>query len=176
MSKKDDFQLCDHVRLPYSRIEHHTDPGTPYEEAFVLERSKDGSEIVPNGRVNSYAMIQSHADSVSMDVIMAKFRAGDVRVLNKSHGFYGDVTDLPTNLHEVYNNLARAEAAFSELPLEVRSKYNHNPALFFEDRDAVAQFFGLTTDTVVSGSDIDLAKDAADMPKTNPVEMKEGEN
>lgn len=164
------------VRLPYSRSVHKAVTGEPFEDAFVLERTKAGSEIVRNGKINSYAMIQSHADSVSMDVILAKFMAGDTSVINKRHGFYGDVTSLPTNLHELYNDISRAESAFSELPLEVRAKYNHDPAQFFADSNAVAQVFGATSTTVVSDASSAGVKDVAGA-SVNPVDVvKEGEN
>ena len=64
-----------------------------YNEDGIIELVEIGKEFIPD-------MIQSHAESVDLNVIMAKFASGDTSVLQRRQAFYGDFTQLPKTLAE----------------------------------------------------------------------------
>lgn len=164
------------IRKPYSRVRVSSNIGTDTEPAYNLKRGKNGSELIKTGDIDSYNMIQSHADSVSLDVILAKFTAGDTSVLNKREGVYIDTTSIPSNLHDLYNDISRAEVAFGSLPLSVKESYGNDPVRFFADDNAVATYFGVgrSEDVDTSAASPDAAKDVTGTPVYTP-DMKEGE-
>lgn len=78
---------------------------------------------------NRYLEIQSHADECDINVLMARYDAGEVDVLNQVQGFFGDVSEIPENyqnLAGMLNIVMNAEDNFKRLPLDVREKFNHS--------------------------------------------------
>lgn len=93
---------------------------------------KGNYTLVPNGVFNSYDDIQSYADSCDLSLIMERYNmTGDASLLNKRHGFYEDVTDMPANYAELQNMLIDADNKFNALPLEIREKFGQDPARFY---------------------------------------------
>lgn len=45
---------------------------------------------------------------------------------------FGDFAELPDNAQEMYNRMIQARDDFNNLPLEVRKKFNYDPAAFLE--------------------------------------------
>lgn len=45
---------------------------------------------------------------------------------------FGDFSDLPENAQEAYNQILEAKANFNQLPIEIRKRFNFDPAAFFE--------------------------------------------
>lgn len=82
------------------------------------------------GTSNTYLEIQSHADSVDINVIMARFRAGETDVLQQIQSQYGDVSDMPTNYADIVNAQLKAEALFKSLSADVREKFNNSVEQF----------------------------------------------
>ena len=78
------------------------------------------------GKENRYLDIQSHADSCDINVIMARYRNGETDVLSRVQGFFGDVTNLPTNYIEVMNAKLKAEQLFNGLTPEIKEKYGNS--------------------------------------------------
>lgn len=87
-------------------------------------------ELKETGKINQYMDIQSHADSVDIDLIVARYRAGDKDALNKAQGFYADVSGMPKSMVDILNLGIKGEAAFASLPLDVRSRFDNNFAQF----------------------------------------------
>lgn len=83
-------------------------------------------DLKESGVVNSYLDIQSHADSVDINLILARYNAGETDVLSQVQGFYADVTEMPRTYAECLNLGIQGERAFMQLPLEVRAKFNHS--------------------------------------------------
>lgn len=79
---------------------------------------------------NTYLEIQSHADSVDINVIMARFRAGETDVLQQIQNQYGDVSEMPTNYADIVNAQLKAEALFKSLSAEIREKFNNSVEQF----------------------------------------------
>lgn len=85
------------------------------------------------GKENRYLDIQSHADSCDINTIMARYRNGEVDVLNQIQGTYGDFSNVPTNYAELMNAKIKAENLFMSLAAEVREKYNNSVEQFMSE-------------------------------------------
>lgn len=92
--------------------------------------------LVETGQENLYDYIQSHADSVDIHVILKQYQAGDVSVLSRVQGAYGDFTQMPKTFAEALNTLIAAEQYFNSLPVEVRAQFDHNFNQFIASMDS----------------------------------------
>lgn len=67
---------------------------------------------------------------------------------------FGDFASLPDNAQEMYNQMIEARNNFNSLPLEVRKRFNYNPAAFLEFAENPENMdelvaMGLATKTVI---------------------------
>lgn len=110
----------------------------------VLYSSKlleDGSvDLVPSGKEDFYASIQSHRDSVDIHVLLARYRNGDVDALSRVQGAYGDFSQMPGTYAELLNALIAGENYFNSLPVEVRQKFDHSFEKFMVSMDDMPGF------------------------------------
>lgn len=83
--------------------------------------------------VQTYLEIQSYADECDINVLMARYRAGDTDVLSRVQGVYGDFSLIPTNYAEIMNEKLRAEQLFYSLSADVRSRYNNSVEQFMSE-------------------------------------------
>lgn len=70
---------------------------------------------------------------------------------------FGDFASLPDNAQEMYNRMIEAKNNFDSLPLEVRKRFNYDPAAFLDFVDNPANLdelvaMGLATKTVIKPS------------------------
>lgn len=93
--------------------------GAAYDENGRLYLEEKGEESI-------YDHIQSFAESVDIHVIMKRFVNGEVDVLSKVQGFYGDYTGLPTNYAQLLNTVNDGQRLFESLPVEQRAKFGHS--------------------------------------------------
>ena len=85
---------------------------------FVLDIA--GSEDI-------YDMIQSHAASVDIHVILDRFRRGDIDALgDPARSVFCDIADMPRSYAQLLNLVADGERAFMSLPVDERAKYDHS--------------------------------------------------
>lgn len=82
--------------------------------------------LIPDGTINDYEAIQSHADSVDIHKILERFASGDVDVLSRMQGFYADFADVPSTYQEVLNAVIAGEETFNSLPVEIKDKFGHS--------------------------------------------------
>lgn len=78
------------------------------------------------GKHDLYADIQSHADSVDLNNILARYSNGDPSALNVRTGNYGDFVGMPKTYAELLNRTLDGERQFNQLPLEVREKFDYD--------------------------------------------------
>lgn len=107
--------------------------------------AKGQLELNEKGKEDWYGYIQSHKDSVDIHVLLDRFQRGDVDVLNRMQGFYGDITAYPSTFADALNIVRSSEEFFNSLPVEERAKYNHNFSEFlaaFDSPDNLATLFG----------------------------------
>lgn len=128
-----------------SRPPHgHSEVGFPVRDVYKLRTDEFGVEgLVKVDETNFYDYIQSHRDSVDLNVLMARYELGDSDALNKVQGFYGDASDLPSDLLGYYRLNERGEQMFSELPADVKQLFNGSYTQFLADTDPVSKIQGL---------------------------------
>lgn len=131
------------------------------------------------GKENLYDYIQSHADSVDINIILKRFEQGDVSVLSRVQGAYGDFTQLPKTFAEALNTLIAAEQYFNSLPLEVRARFDHNFNQFIASMDSptFASDMGITPPAPAAEAPGSAAAPAAAQPTPSapPVQSPAGD-
>lgn len=119
---------------PHPRV--HANPGNPVKVLYSPKFATDGSmELVEAGKENLYDYIQSHKESVDINVILKRFAKGDVTALQRRQAMFGDFSDAPATYAEALNSMIVAEQYFNSLPLETRAKFNHNFHTFLVSLD-----------------------------------------
>lgn len=110
-----------------ARERTESNPGNPVKQLFSGFYNEKGQvELREDGTENLYDFIQSFAESTDIHTIMRRFTNGEVDVLEKVQGFYGDITDMPHTYAEALQRIADSEKVFMSLPVEVRAKFGHN--------------------------------------------------
>lgn len=85
---------------------------------------------------------------------------------------FGDFASLPDNAQEMYNRMIEAKNNFDSLPLEVRKRFNYDPAAFLDFVDNPENLdelvaMGLATKTTAALPNLD---DNSDNPNNNTVD------
>lgn len=115
-------------RTQYDQHERvRQEPGSRVKILYGPEIDEHGHlELVVTGKEDLYGYIQSHAESVDIHVILDRFARGDVDVLSRFQGVYGDFTTVPTSYAELLNTVIKGEQYFDQLPVEVKEQFGHN--------------------------------------------------
>lgn len=98
---------------------------------------------------------QHFKDECDVNLIIERYaRTGVLEHTSDVEPFFGDVSEVPTNLADSYDRLARAEAAFMALPAEIRKSLDNNPAnleswLSEPENRFKAEEFGLLKKSVI---------------------------
>lgn len=107
------------------RIE--SNPGNPIKQLYSGAYNERGQvELKEDGTEDLYAFIQSFAESTDIHSILQRYQNGEVDVLEKVQGFYGDITEMPKTYAEALQRIADSEKVFMSLPVEVRAKFGHS--------------------------------------------------
>uniref|UniRef100_A0AAU8B7C3 Internal scaffolding protein n=1 Tax=Dulem virus 128 TaxID=3145605 RepID=A0AAU8B7C3_9VIRU len=116
-------------------------PGSGERILYTSRLNEDGTiDLVPSGKDNLYAFIQSHKDSCDIHVLLARYANGDVDALSRAQGAYGDFSQMPTTYAELLNSVIQGEAMFNSLPVEVREKFDHSFEKFMVAMDDMPSF------------------------------------
>lgn len=101
--------------------------GDPIRIIYSPQVNKDGSiSIVASGKEDFQAYIQSFLSSTDMAYIMASVNAGDLSVLNRMNGMYGDFTKVPKTYAEFLQLQIDAKNTFDKLPVDVKLKFDND--------------------------------------------------
>lgn len=101
--------------------------GSPIKQLYTGSYNERGQvELKEDGTENIYDFIQSFAESTDIHAILRRYENGEVDVLEKVQGFYGDVTDMPKTYAEALQRIADSEKVFMSLPVDVRAKFGHS--------------------------------------------------
>ena len=104
-----------------------THPGNPIKQLYSGSYNERGQvELKEDGTEDLYAFIQSFAESTDIHSILKRYQNGEVDVLEKVQGFYGDITEMPHTYAEALQRIADSEKVFMSLPVEVRAKFGHS--------------------------------------------------
>lgn len=102
-------------------------PGNPIKQLYTGSYNERGQvELKEDGTEDLYAFIQSHAESTDIHAILRRYQNGEIDVLEKVQGFYGDITEMPRTYAEALQRIADSEKVFMSLPVEVRAKFGHS--------------------------------------------------
>lgn len=114
-------------RNKYERVTAFAESGSPIRtvKEAVYDKNKNIT-VKPKGEENFYAYINSFADSVDINVLLARFKAGDKEALLQRAGAYIDISSMPANINDFIELSRNAENLFSSLPVEVKEKFNNN--------------------------------------------------
>lgn len=93
-----------------------------FDDNGVEVRRRVVTEITGESRVE-----QSHRDECNINKIMAKYYRTGLLPQRGMPGHYGDFTGVDT-YHEATERVMAAQAAFMELPSQVRKQFNNDPA------------------------------------------------
>ena len=111
------------------RIE--SNPGNPVKQLYSGSYNERGQvELVEDGTEDLYAYIQSFAESTDIHSILQRYQNGEVDVLEKVQGFYGDMTEMPKTYAEALQRISDSERVFMSLPVDVRAKFGHSFSQF----------------------------------------------
>ncbi len=104
-----------------------SNPGNPIKQLYAGSYNERGQvELREDGTENLYDFIQSFSESTDIHSILRRFENGEVDVLEKVQGFYGDVTEMPKTYAEALQRIADSEKVFMSLPVDVRAKFGHS--------------------------------------------------
>ncbi|AXB22564.1 minor capsid protein [Alces alces faeces associated microvirus MP10 5560] len=111
-----------------------TASGEKERNTYSIKMSEFGhKEVYQSGKTNQYEKTQEAAEGTKIKNIVKRFSLGDTEALNKAHGMYLDMTELPENLAEAQQSIQQIENIFNLLPIETRAEYNHNASEFISD-------------------------------------------
>lgn len=130
------------MRFPTKYDEHlrvHCENGERMRIEYQLVIGENGTEeLKPTGMHDLYEEIQSHADSVDLGLIMARYAAGDSDALEKVQGFYGDISGMPMKLQDVMNINIRGKELFDSLPQKYKDLFGNNYIKFIDEPEILA--------------------------------------
>lgn len=126
----------------YNRpVSKFSNAGNRIHETYVGRYDANGHmHLEKTGEEDIYAQIQSHKDSVDINVLMQRYKNGEVDVLSRVQGVFADVTGMPSTYAEMMNIVNDSTAAFEALPISVREKFNHNVMQFLQESGSDAWF------------------------------------
>lgn len=126
-----------HFPTQYHKLgRFYTEPGTQIHTLYSPRFDDTGHyDLVESGTINIYDEIQSHADSVDINILLKRYAEGDVEALSRRQAAFMDVTDMPSTYAEVLNTLIDAENVFMSLPVEERAKYDHSFQVWLSSLD-----------------------------------------
>lgn len=95
---------------------------TPHFVDSKLGLAEFDIELTHDGDVNIFDSIQELSDYVDIDNIVKRYNNGDIDVLEKVQGFYGDFTTLPNDMRGIYDLNSKGKALFDALPVDVKEQ------------------------------------------------------
>lgn len=118
-------------RTQYDRLIVHTPAGTAMQPTYSLSVDDDGVlSLSRSGQINLYDQIQASRMSVELKTILERYETDGVTPIDTKHGFFADVSRLPSSLAGFFDQIHNAEAAFNGLPVDIRAKFGHSLSQF----------------------------------------------
>lgn len=125
------YKFCDDVER------HASATGNGFEPIFKSKVQRDGViKLEQDGERNVYEEIQSHKDSCSIELALARASLGDDSLLHRTQGAFGDFTTFPKTFAEVLQVMINAESYFDGLPAEIRNNFGNDFNRFLAQLDS----------------------------------------
>lgn len=108
--------------------------GSREADSFEIQIDKKGHKSLKwVGTHDIYQDIQSYKEECSIENIIARAAAGDLNALNKTQGFYADITNSPKDLAEAQREIMKLSNTFDALPAEIRAKFDNSKEMFINE-------------------------------------------
>lgn len=113
---------------PKKAKEFSSPVGFPDAPVYTPIVQEDGQiELKEVGKHSVYNEIQSYKDSCDINVLIERFKNGDIDALNqRSDGAYGDFATLPKTHAEILQIMIDARNSFDRLPVATKQKFNND--------------------------------------------------
>lgn len=95
---------------------------TPHFVESKLGLAEYDIDLTEDGEIDMFDAIQELSDYVDIDNIVKRYNNGEIDVLEKVQGFYGDLTTLPVDMRGIYDLNAQGKNLFDSLPEDVREQ------------------------------------------------------
>lgn len=106
--------------------------GDRFKTTFKAKFLDDGELVLePAGLIDVYDEIQSHAASVDIHNILARFANGDQSALAAREVSFGDFTQMPKTYAQMLQAVTDASGYFQSLPVDIKVKFDNSPYKFF---------------------------------------------
>lgn len=161
ISMKNDLNRVS-FRNHYNRYRCISNPGCRFHTLYSGHYDENGTVVLDEkGREDIYEYIQSFKDSCDINVLLKRYQNGEIDVLARVQGTYGDFTDMPKTYAELLNKLSDGKTLFDSLPLETRAKFGHNFSEFMASIGSAEWFdkLGFEGSTGESGSSVEDSLD-----------------
>lgn len=107
--------------------EVYSEPGSDEKILYDAKLNDDGTvSLIPSGKESISLYINSFKDQTDMSYIIKRIQLGDLSVLNKAKGVFGDFSSMPKTYAETLQLRIDAERAFDNLPAEVKKQFNNS--------------------------------------------------
>lgn len=124
-----------------------SNPGDTHRIIYSGKYNDEGLiEIEEVGKEDIQAYIESFAESVDIDNIIARYTQGETDVLGKMQGIYMDTSRIDKNFADLVNKMNSAEEEFEKLPSYVKEMYGNDYVRFicsYEPEKAFINEYGL---------------------------------
>lgn len=90
----------------------------------IPSRISNTLEVICTGKEDFQAYIESFKDSTDIEVIIRRINNGELDLLSAQSGTYGDFSNMPTNLQDVYSAGMAARTAYESLSDEQKAEFN----------------------------------------------------
>lgn len=90
----------------------------------IPSRTSNTLELLCTGKEDFQAYIESFKDSCDINVIIRRISNGELDLLTAQTGSYGDFSNMPTNLQDVYSAGMAARTAYESLSDEQKTKFS----------------------------------------------------
>lgn len=102
-----------------------SNPGSPIHQLYAPKVMKNGRvELVESGTENIQDIINSHRDSTDIHQIMQRVMHGQIELLSKRPGSYGDFTKFPKTFAEALQLQIDSNRLFDTLPPDVKAQFH----------------------------------------------------
>ena len=147
MSRKAEGVPFRSLLTPHERF--NCPAGSRDADTFEIQIDKKGHKTLKwVGTHDIYQDIQSYKNECSIENIIARAAAGDLNALNRTQGFYADITESPRDLAEAQRDIIKLSNTFEALPAEIRAKFDNSKEVFVNEfgSDEFAKKMGWTTE------------------------------
>ncbi|QCS36174.1 minor capsid protein [Capybara microvirus Cap1_SP_147] len=112
---------------------YFSNPGKRVKKEYKMTILKDGKkELIECGETDIQNFINSFHDDTELHHVIEKYQMlQDPTLLNVHPGWYGDVSDFPNTLADMYRLTQNATDFFNSLPVDIRKEFNFSDTQFY---------------------------------------------